>query len=367
MQHPTRRPQVSASTNVRRRRKGKKRRVGRIIFSFFFLLCLVGASAMGYAAWRVDQAMDQLVHQSQPEAKTEISPTTVKENEISSPIAEPDEKKTLSVLIMGRDYRPETGTNLTDVMIVAAIDLENSKVSMVSIPRDMKVRLPELNKRVKANEVFNYGEHIKKQAEKKNKTSDTDGSTLSKEMAGSLFDIPVDHYILVDFQSFMALVDEVGGIHVEVERDMIYNDPTDNTHINLRAGQQQLNGKKALDWVRHRQDDRGEAYFSSDFDRNQRQKEAIKAIAQELTTWKGLTRIFDVMDTMAKHVETDLSKEQMKELFWAFKSLDTENVKSIETPNVYWDSVQLQTVIPKEDLSAAHHELEYLLNKGKSS
>lgn len=81
-----------------------------------------------------------------------------------------------------------------------------------------------------------------------------------------------------------------------------------------------------------------------------------------MTTWKRITRIFDVMDTLAEHVETDLSKAQMKELFWAFKTFDTENMKSIETPNVYWDSGRLQTVIPKEDLSVAHNELQKLLN-----
>lgn len=366
MEHPTKLSQESPVPN-RRRRKKKKRSLGRFILSFLLLMCIVGASAMGYASWRVDQAMGHLVSNSQ-DTKTGSLPASAVKETTAGDTDTSVEKKSFSVLIMGRDYRPETGTNLTDVMIVAAVDMENRKVSMVSIPRDTKVRLPDINKRVKANEAYNYGEHLKKQAEDKDKIPDHDGATVSKAMASSLFDIPIDHYILVDFESFTALVDEVGGITVEVEREMIYNDPTDNTHINLKAGKQHLNGKKALDWVRHRQDDRGHAFFSSDFDRNQRQKEAIKAIAQELTTWKGLTRIFDVMDVMAEHVRTDLSKEQMRDLFWAFKSLDPENVKSIDTPNVYWDNVQLQTVIPQEDLSTAHSELVLLLKKeGKSS
>lgn len=365
MERPTKRSQASPAS-YRRRRKKKKRSIGRFILSFLLLIGIVGASVMGYASWRVDQAMDHLVSNASA-TKTGPLPVTHAQASTDNETLTGQDKKSLSVLIMGRDYRPETGTNLTDVMIVAAIDMENGKVSMVSIPRDTKVRLPELNKRVKANEAYNYGEHLKKLAENRDRIPEHDGSTLAKVMASSLFEIPIDHYILVDFHSFTALVDEVGGITVDVDREMIYNDPTDNTHIHLKAGTQRLNGKKALDWVRHRQDDRGPAYFSSDFDRNQRQKDAIKAIAQELTTWKGLTRIFDVMDVMAEHVETDLSKDQMKELFWAFKSLNPQNVKSIDTPNVYWDSAQLQTVIPQEDLSSAHSELESLLKEGKSS
>lgn len=333
--------------NRRRRRQAPKRRAGRVFLLLLFFILVTGTGVTGYAAWRVDQAMDHF-------AKTD-SPTP----ELAS--------QPITVLIMGRDHRPESGTNLTDVMIVAGIDPESGKISMVSIPRDTKVKLPQIKKKVKANQAYNYGEHLRLQAERSEKTPETDGPTLAKEMAASLFDVPIDHYVLVDFTSFTALVDEVGGITVDVEKDMIYHDPADNTNINLKAGIQHLNGKEALDWVRHRQDDRGQAFFSSDFDRNKRQKEAVKAIAQELMTWRGLTRIFDVMDTMAQHVETDLSKDQMKELLWAFKTFDTQDLKSIETPNVYWDSARLQTVIPEEDLFLAQQELEKLRMKGKTS
>lgn len=361
MDRPARLQHDSQPTK-RRRRKTKQKRAGRVFLILLLLVLVMGTGAVGYASWRVDQAMDSMTSPSTGNTTVAAPKENTTEEVEAEELVEIADKKSFSVLIMGRDYRPETGTNLTDVMIVAGIDIESKRVSMVSIPRDTKVRLSEINKKVKANEAYNYGEYLRLQAEKKQKEPELDGPTLAKGMAASLFDIPIDHYILVDFKSFTALVDEIGGINVMVEKDMVYNDPTDNTHIHLKAGQQHLSGKKALDWVRHRQDDRGEAFFSSDFDRNQRQKEAIKAIAQEMTTWKRITRIFDVMDTLAEHVETDLSKAQMKELFWAFKTFDTENMKSIETPNVYWDSGRLQTVIPKEDLSVAHNELQKLLN-----
>ncbi|WP_167577700.1 LCP family protein [Ammoniphilus sp. YIM 78166] len=330
----------------RRRQKQRKHRAGRVLLLLLVLVLATGTGMTGYAAWRVDQAMDQF---AQKDSLPELA------------------NQPITVLIMGRDHRPETGTNLTDVMIVAGINPQSGQVSMVSIPRDTKVKLPIMNKRVKANEAYNYGEHLRLQAERNQQTPETDGPTLAKEMAASLFEIPIDHFVLVDFTSFTSIVDEVGGITVDVEKDMLYHDPTDDTNINLKAGVQHLNGKEALDWVRHRQDDRGHAFYSSDFDRNKRQQEAIKAIAQELTTWKGLMRIFNVMDTMAQHVETDLSKEQLKELIWAFKTFDTQNLKSIETPNVYWDSRRLQTVIPEEDLTVAHRELEKIRLRGKTS
>ncbi len=347
-----RNPQPSGK--LRRKRK-KKRRIRLLVFTFFLFTLIIGLSAIGYASWRVDHALEGL-----------IDPTETNQQDESS-LADLNTDKTMTVLIMGRDFRPETGTNLTDVMIVAAIDMENKKVSMVSIPRDTKVSVSEMGRKVKANEAFNIGESLRRQAEETQEEVKADGPTLAKKTAGRLFDISIDRYILVDFQSFMAIVDEVGGIQVEVERELIYNDPTDDTHIHLLPGNQHLNGKEALDWVRHRHDDRGTEYYSSDFDRNLRQREVIKAVTSELGSLKGVTKIFDVLDTMSDHIQTDLSKQQIKQLVWSFKALDPNSIKSIETPNVYWDSKSLQTVIPEEDINLVHTELTNTINNGKKS
>lgn len=351
MQTQPRNPQPSGTL---RRKRRKKRRIRRLVFTLFLFTLIIGLSAIGYASWRVDHALEGLLDQ------TEITQEDV------SISADENTDKTLTVLIMGRDYRPETETNLTDVMIVAAIDMENKKLSMVSIPRDTKVRISEIGRRVKANEAFNIGESLRRQAEQNEEKVTMDGPTLAKEMAGRIFDISIDRYILVDFQSFMAIVDEVGGIDVNVERELIYNDPTDDTHIHLLPGMQHLNGKEALDWVRHRHDDRGTEYYSSDFDRNMRQREVIKAVSAELGSIKGAPKIFDVLDTMSDHIQTDLTKQQIKQLVWSFKTLDPNNIKSIETPNVYWDSNSLQTVIPEEDINLVHTELTNTINNGKN-
>jgi len=339
-----RRPKLPS--HVIRKRRRRKRRI-RFIFSLLLFCLVIGLSAFGYASWRVDQALDDL-----------IDPSSNQEQQI--------ENRQFSVLIMGRDYRPETETNLTDVMIVAAVDLDKGKVSMASIPRDTKVRISEIGRQVKANEAFNIGEYLKRQEEQKQKPVTIDGPAVAKKMASRLFEVPIDYYVLVDFKSFMAIVDEIGGIDIHVERELIYNDPTDDTHIHLYPGPQHVNGKEALDWVRHRHDDRGTDYYSSDFDRNKRQREVIAAVASEMKTFDGATKIFDVLDTMAHHIQTDLSKSQIKSLVWSLKQLDPNQIESIETPNVYWDSSSLQTVIPEEDLNVVHTKLQEVLNKEKN-
>ncbi len=344
-----------------RKRRRKKKRFRSFIFNFILISFIVSTSTLGYAVWRVDKALDHI--SLKPGYQTEGRSFSY---ESKQAMEKPKETKTFSVLIMGRDSRPETRTNLTDVMILAAIDPVKKEVSMVSIPRDTKVMVPEVSRELKVNSVFNMGDQLRREEERLGKIPDTDGPTLAKQTVERLFKIPIDHYIVVDFNSFVEIVDEVGGITVQVERDLIYNDPTDHTHINLRAGLQQLDGENALDWIRHRHDDRGVDYYSSDFDRNRRQQEAIKAIVQKLGGWSSATKILDLMDTMAEHIQTDMEKDQIKNLMWSLNSFDLNHLKSIETPHVYWDSHRLQTVIPEEDLSLVHNELNFILNKGKN-
>ncbi|RKD26720.1 hypothetical protein BEP19_16080 [Ammoniphilus oxalaticus] len=322
------------------RRRRRRRRRARLFLLFLLFCLLIGLSTLGYASWRIDHALDG------------VTGSFEEEGTAGAPF---------SILILGNDNRPETGTNLMDVMIVAAVDPKQGQIAMVSIPRDTKVRFADLGRRVKANEAYSIGEYLKRQNDQE-KTNRVDGPSLAKKMASQLFEIPIDHYVMIDFKGFMAMIDEIGGIEIEVERELIYNDPTDQTHIHLLPGQQHVNGKEALDWVRHRHDDRGLDHYSSDFDRNRRQQEVITAVAVQMKTMTGISNVFDALDIMAAHIQTDLTKTQIRQLLLRAPSFHPDKINRIETPNVYWDGGLLQTVIPEEDLKAASEQLNELLN-----
>ena len=130
---------------------------------------------------------------------------------------------------------------------------------------------------------------------------------------------------------------------------MKYDDPTDGTHINLEAGLQQLDGKNTLDYVRHRLDNRGSKYYSSDFDRGQRQQVVIKAMVDKMKSFTGISSIFTVLNVAGDHAKTDLSKDQIKGLVLDFKSVGSENIASLDTGG-FWDRASSHTIIPKENL-----------------
>src|SRR5690606_14735761 len=100
--------------------------------------------------------------------------------------------------------------------------------------------------------------------------------------------VPIDYTYLVNFETVVELVDAVGGVEIDVDRSMQYTAEFDGTSIHLEKGLQVLDGRNALNYSRHRLDDRGVNYESSDFDRGRRQQEVITALVKKITSWNNI-------------------------------------------------------------------------------
>lgn len=336
------RTRASAPPKKKRGRSGKLRRW--FVFLSLFVLLLVGGVA-GAVYWKIDNTLDTV---------------TKPNDQFTSPVShnvDPtySSTKPLSFVVLGMDSRPETGSMNTDVMIVAVANPETKKVTMVSIPRDTRVKIPGYRDYHKINSVYANGEADRRKAERNNKIPTEDGVSLTKKTLSEILGIPIDHYVAIDFDGFKAVIDELGGVEVNVDRKLVYDDPTDNTHINLNPGVQTLNGEQALGYVRHRHDNRGTKYYSSDFDRNRRQQEVIRAIVDKAGSLEGLTKVFTVMDVGAKHIHTDLSKDQIKGLAYDFKGFNANTVTTLEN-GAFWSGGY--TYLEKEKLEAVRNSLQ---------
>ncbi|MGG4454104.1 LCP family protein [Brevibacillus porteri] len=243
--------------------------------------------------------------------------------------------KPLSFVILGRDTRPETGTMNTDVMIVAVASPTTKKVTMVSIPRDTRVKIPGYRGYHKINAVYAKGEVELRKAERNGQIPTETGETLVKKTLSGVLGIPIEHCISIDFEGFRSLIDELGGVEVNVDRKLYYNDPTDGTNIDLNPGLQVLNGDQALDYVRHREDSRGVKYYSSDYDRNRRQQEVIKVMVDKLTSLDELSQLFKLLEVAGEHLQTDLSKDQIIGLAMDLKDITPSSLVSLDNGG-YW-------------------------------
>lgn len=327
---------------VKHKKKDTKKPVRKkkwlLIFSIlFFILGSTGAAAY----WKFSGFLQTIQADGEPAA----SPSVAKAETVYST------DKPLSILLLGKDTRGKYGGGLTDVIIIATLNPQTGKVTMLSIPRDTGVVLPGETKDQKINFVYKRGELDKEEDERAGKAPKETGISLLKKTLESIYGIPIHNYVMVDFEGFRKGIDALGGVELKVDRRLIYNDPTDGTAINLYPGVQHLDGDQALDFVRHRHDDRGLSYYSTDYERNDRQVALLRAALNQVKSVSGFTKIFGVMDVADDHIKTDLSFGQMKGILTDFGKMDPNQIVKLENTGVEWDAANSRTVIPLATLT----------------
>lgn len=276
--------------------------------------------------------------------------------ELTTKDAEEEDSEDFYVLMIGLDQRGNSIMLNTDSLIVAHIIPQNHLVKLISIPRDQKVEDPDNPGNFKKiNAIFAEGySHAQREAKKnpsllsgkkvsigKIRVSEeyvSSGMVLLRETFEDFLNISIDNTFLVNFETVVGLVDEVGGIEINVDRSMQYTAEFDGTHIDLQRGLQVLDGRNALNYARHRLDDRGVNYESSDFDRGRRQQEVISALVKKMSSWGNITKTLDLLDIVTSNIKTDMSRGTMISLVKDFYgNLSSDTVISIPYPG-YWKS-----------------------------
>lgn len=209
-----------------------------------------------------------------------------------------------NILICGTDddgYR-------TDTIIVAHLDEETHDVALMSVPRDTVV-LTGNGGIMKINSVYAGG--------------GADGMARLSKRLGAMLGFELDGYVLVNLEAFRETVDLVDGVEFDVPQDMYYQDPTQNLHIDLKAGKQLLDGEKAMELVRFRK-----GYASQDIQRTKVQQEFLRALAKKVLSVSSLTKLKEFADVFSTYVTTDLTVGNM--LYFA-KALMQCNFDAMKT------------------------------------
>ena len=322
------------------KKKPKSKRLKLILLTIAILIITGGV----YAYVQFEFFLDKITTNAEPKVDGE--------EDVSVEYSE----EPFAMVILGKDTRTEDeGLKNTDVMIVAVVQPKEKQVMLLSIPRDTRVMIPGYSNPHKINSAYSRGDNARIKAEKNGDPITVTGISLVKKTLEGLLGIPIKHYVTVDFEGFKAVIDELDGIEVDVERRLVYHDPTDGTSIDLQPGLQVLDGQQALDYVRHRHDDRGSKYYSTDFERNERQQEVIRKVADKAKSFSGVTKIFGIMNIAGDHIRTDLSKNQIKGLLFAFKSIGSESIVTIPH-EAYWDGYSF-TVFPKDNMDTIRKTL----------
>lgn len=202
-----------------------------------------------------------------------------------------------NIVVLGVDERPsEEDTGRSDTLFVVMLDTDNKDVSLLSVPRDTRVKIPGYGWD-KINHAFAFGGH-----------------KLTQQTTEELLGIRINNYVMIDFKGFKGLVDAIGGVDIEVEKPMSYYDEWDGFTIDLAPGMQHMDGEKAIQYVRYRDEE-------GDIGRIQRQQKFLRAVYSKVTSVEIIPKLPALVEQANKMVDTDLSIGDMMDLAQALHGM----------------------------------------------
>ena len=192
----------------------------------------------------------------------------------------------VNVLLIGSDTRPSLGDpGRSDSLILVRMDPKRNLISMLSFPRDLYVNIPGMGMN-KINAAYSRGPA---------KTIETINEITGED---------INDYVIVDFTGFAKMVDEVGGVYLDIDRRYFNKNigtaATNYSNIDLQPGYQKLDGADALSYVRYRHTD-------SDYDRIARQQQFLSELKRQTKQLGNLTSITSFRTIWGKNIETSIT------------------------------------------------------------
>lgn len=227
--------------------------------------------------------------------------------------------KSINLLVLGLD---EEGVR-SDVILLLNYSPEDSRLSILSIARDTMVNIK--GRRSKMNAAVAIG-----------------GERLIINMMEKLTDLPIDFYFTMNLSAFRKIVDELGGVEVNVPFNMNYDDPHQNLHIHLMKGRQVLNGEKAEGFIRYRKGNkRGQGYKDGDIGRIKAQQEFLKALIQQKLKLRYISKVDDILEILQDNVKTNIKVSDIKYYGKSFMNLKQDDIKTFTLPgyDTYIDGI----------------------------
>jgi polyisoprenyl-teichoic acid--peptidoglycan teichoic acid transferase len=210
----------------------------------------------------------------------------------------------LNILLLG--YQADEGNS--DTIILAHLDIDRRTATLVSIPRDTWVEIPGHGHQ-KINAAIGLG-----------------GPHTSAKVVSTLVGVPIDATIAVQPEGAKQLVDAMGGMNVNVEHDMDYDDNYGELHIHLKKGEQYLTGGQVLEYIRFRND------VESDWGRVRRQQAILKSLLDQLSQPQNWAKLPKLLTLARSDITTDLGDKQLAALLEIYRGVPDDDVRTFTMP-----------------------------------
>lgn len=216
----------------------------------------------------------------------------------------PDEVKDLGYHALVNSFE-----GLSDTMLLIRFNPDSDQLTVLSIPRDTRTYVDGLGV-TKLNEANRVG-----------------GPALAATSVSDLLgDVRIDRYVRINVQGVEKLVDALGGVTLYVPKDMKYQDDSQHLYINLKEGEQHLDGNEALQFLRFRYDETG------DIGRVQRQQMLMRAMQEQALSPATIARLPQILSVIQSHVDTNLSVEELLALVGFASRMERSDVQMVMLP-----------------------------------
>lgn len=196
----------------------------------------------------------------------------------------------------------------TDVILFCQYNNLTKKLNLLQIPRDTKIDTKRSDKKINSA----YG-------------SNGGIETLINEI-GTITNVTPDKFVVINFKAFRELIDEIGGVDINVPFRMYYHDPFQNLTIDLMPGEQHLNGKQSEMYMRFRQNDDGTGYKNGDIDRIEAQKQFYSKVADKLLNVKNVFKTHKLLKIFNDNVKMNFTGDEILSYIGKITSFKKENL-----------------------------------------
>lgn len=219
----------------------------------------------------------------------------------------------MNILLLGLDAgtigaSEEHNRCRSDTMMVFSIDMDKKNIKVLSIPRDTRVKIQGVGIE-KINAAMAFG-----------------GPDLAVKTVRDFLGVPIHNYVVVNYKGFKEIVDAMGGVEINIEKAMKYDDNAGNLHIDLKPGLQVLDGDKAEQFVRYRH------YPGGDIDRIKAQQKFIEALAKTVLKPSTLLKLPKIINTIQENVETDMQPLEIASLANFARQVGADNIETFMLP-----------------------------------
>ncbi|WP_379137689.1 LCP family protein [Paenibacillus sp. sgz500958] len=245
-----------------------------------------------------------------------------------------------SIMLLGTDQRDNEPAR-SDTIIYGVVRPEDSKVLLVSIPRDTYTEIigHKDNKKDKITHAYAFG-----------------GQQMAKDTLEALIDHDVQYYATINFKGLKDAVDAIGGVPLPIQKDIV-NKGKDHEKFTILGGKKSYSGEEALNYVRYRED--------SDFARTKRQQVFLDVVANKMLSFNQIGNIPELLEIMGDNFTTDMKPSMIIDLakkFMTGKKMDISSFtvmgEGTRIDGVFYDLAN------EEDLSEAKLMIDNWLNAG---